>query len=94
MFLGETLASGPLVMPSPIELVMMLFFPLTIAIGLILAWWREGTGGLIALGGLVMFYIINTIGRGGRPPSGPWFALVAAPGALFVAWRLLRRDRS
>jgi hypothetical protein len=51
---------------------------------MVLAWRWEGLGGAITVGSLVALYILMFI-LDGRFPRGPFFALVAAPGALFLA---------
>jgi len=65
-------------------------FPFGMTLGLLLGWWREITGGAIAVGGLLGFYVLEMV-FAGRPPGGPWFALVAAPGFLFLLSGLLSR---
>lgn len=59
------------------------FWPVGVVFGLILAWFREGLGGLITTGCLIAFYLWNVILEG-SPPTGPFFFLVAAPGVLFL----------
>jgi hypothetical protein len=54
-----------------------------ILLGLILAWRWEGLGGTITVGSFALFYL--TWWLSGRSPSGPFFALIAAPGFLFLA---------
>ena len=59
-------------------------------IGLAIAWRWEGLGGGITVGSLLAFYAALRV-MDGRFPRGPWFALVAAPGVLFlVCWWLSR----
>ncbi len=65
------------------DLVAFLFFPLGVGAGLVVAWWRERLGGLIAVGSLVVFYLTLYL-FDGRLPRGPYFLLVAAPGVLFL----------
>jgi len=52
-------------------------------IGLMVGWWREGTGGTISLASLGLFYLRMAI-QEGRVPTGPYFLLLAAPGLLFL----------
>ena len=83
ILVGE-LVSPHAALPSSLrDIVGMLFFPFGVCVGLILAWKREGLGGTIALGSLAAFYITLYIADS-RLPRGPYFALVAAPGALFL----------
>jgi hypothetical protein len=61
-------------------------------LGLILAWRWEGLGGNITVAGFAAFYL--TWWLSGRFPSGPFFALIAAPGFLFlVCWLRTRHEQ-
>ena len=68
----------------------LLFFPIGVMIGMVVAWWKEGVGAAITLGSLVAFYFVwgyllrNHIG-------GLAFITFASPGFLFMLhWLLLR----
>ena len=51
-----------------------------------LAWWKEFEGGVVTVIGLLGFYVWHLVVSGGLP-SGPYFALFALPGVLFlIAW--------
>ena len=69
---------------TPLEILMKLFFPVGVCVGMGIGWRREMAGGWIAVGSLFMFYILNAVFSGDFP-SGPWFLLVSAPGFLFLA---------
>jgi hypothetical protein len=70
-------------MPTASEIVALGFFPIGVAIGLVVAWWREGLGGIITMASLALFYVwMWTIGR---LPHGPYFFLFASPGLMFIA---------
>ena len=59
--------------------------------GFLVAWRREGIGGAISVLSLLGFYLWH-IAVAGRLPHGPFFLLLAAPGALFiVTWLLSQR---
>jgi hypothetical protein len=75
------------------ELAGLLLFPIGVTLGLVLAWRWEFVGGLISIGSLLLFYLAMFMSDG-RFPRGPFFALVAAPGLLFlVVWVIsYRRD--
>jgi hypothetical protein len=91
MFVGSALAEG--FNPAQFafrELVGLLFFPFGVCLGMILAWRREGLGGGMTVGSLLAFYAALRV-MDGRFPRGPWFALVAAPGLLFLVCWLLSR---
>ena len=67
-----------------------LFFPTGICAGMILAWWKEGLGGAITVGSLVIFYGIHFATAGALPRGSAWWVL-AAPGFLFLlCWRRSR----
>ncbi len=71
----------------------LFFFPFGVAVGLVLAWRREGLGGAIAVGSLVAFYL-TLYGFDRRWPRGPYFLLIAAPGLLFMLLAYLERSPS
>ena len=73
------------------EFGLFLCFPLAVCGGMIAAWWREFVGGIVTVAGFVGFYVVHLIASGGFP-RGPWFALLAAPGFLFLALGLLERQ--
>ena len=94
MFIGSGLAEGfnPAQFASR-DLIGLFFFPFGVCLGMIVAWRREGLGGGITVGSLLAFYATLRI-MDGRFPGGPYFALVAAPGILFlVCWLLSRGVR-
>jgi hypothetical protein len=61
----------------------LLFFPLGICVGMILGWWREGIGGSITVGSLLVFYLIHFATAGTLPKGWAWLVF-AAPGLLFL----------
>jgi len=65
------------------EMLGLLFFPLGISIGMVLAWWREGLGGSITVGSLIVFYLIHFATAGTLPKGGAWLVF-SAPGFLFL----------
>ena len=70
------------------DLVLMFFFPFGTCLGMILAWRWEGLGGGITVGSLLAFYAALRI-MDGRFPGGPYFAVLAAPGVLFLlSWAI------
>lgn len=86
---GEGLNPARLTLREGIE---ALFFPLGVGAGLVLAWRREGLGGAITVGSLVIFYLLHAL-LGHGLPRGPWFALIATPGLMFLICRWLMRNR-
>jgi len=73
--------SGP--RPTLQEWVGLLLWPIGVCVGLLLAWYREELGGLLALGCLMAFYVWNLL-RSRHLPQGPFFFLIAAPAFLFL----------
>lgn len=73
---------------SPREVAGHLCF-FAILVGLILAWFREGLGGAMTAAGFTIFYV--TWRATGDRPQGPFLALIAAPGFLFLLYWLLSR---
>lgn len=76
--------------PTLRQAVLMVFFPFGLVGGLVLGWWRETWGGALALASLAAFYVLE-VAMSGRFPGGPYFAILASPGLLFLASGLLRR---
>jgi len=91
MFIGSGLEEGfNLAQFTFRDRVGLFFFPLGVCLGMILAWHWEGLGGGITVGSLLAFYTALRV-MDGRFPRGPYFALVATPGILFLACWLLSR---
>jgi hypothetical protein len=86
LFLGEGLD------PSAItrnEWMGLVFFPIGVVIGMVVAWWKEGLGAAITLGSLAAFYLVW--GWLLRNHIGGWaFVTFASPGFLFLLHWLLR----
>jgi hypothetical protein len=88
-FIGEADFSQP-VRLTPQEWIGVLFFPVGIVVGMIVAWRWEGIGSGIALGSLLAFYLFELVVSGDLP-DGPFFVLFSSPAILFGASWLLRR---
>jgi hypothetical protein len=89
LFIGEGLHPSQV---TRTEWFGLLFFPIGVMAGMIVAWWKEGLGASITVASLLAFYLIygylfrNHIG-------GWWFVTFAAPGFLFLLHWLLLRTR-
>jgi hypothetical protein len=70
------------------EAVALLFFPVGVVVGFVVAWRRELAGGLVTVGSLTLFYLYQFVWGSGRT-AGPYFLLFAAPGFLHLANALL-----
>jgi hypothetical protein len=78
--------------PTSTEWIGLAVFPTGIVVGLLIAFRKEFQGGAIAVLSLVGFYIWH-FAVSGKLDAGPWFALIAAPGFLFVLANLLSKSR-
>ena len=68
---------------SPNEWAGLLFFPLGVMIGMIVAWWKEGWGAAVTLVSLLAFYTVY--GYLLRNHIGGWaFIVLASPGFVFL----------
>ena len=87
IFLGEEFH------PSQISLqewAGLIFFPIGVVAGMIIAWRKEAIGGLMTVASLVSFYLVY--GYLMRNHIGGWYFLAfAAPGFLFLFHWLLDR---
>lgn len=78
---------------GPNEWLGVLFFPIGISVGMILAWWKESLGGSITVGSLLAFYVVHLTTASTFPKGWAWLAF-AAPGFLFLlSSHLSRRSR-
>jgi hypothetical protein len=75
---------------TPRQWAGLLFFPLGVVAGMILAWWREGVGGAVTVGSLLAFYAWHVL-AGGWVPRGSAFIAFSLPGFLFLLYGLLSR---
>lgn len=72
---------------------MVMLFPFCVMLGLVLAWWFERVGGLIAAVSILLFYALHFINYGGLP-GGYVFLLFSAPSVIFICCGHLRaRER-
>ena len=76
--------------PTLPEAALMAFFPFGVMAGMVLGWWKELFGGLLTVVSLATFYVLMVVQRGQFPP-GPYFALFALPGVIFLAAAIARR---
>ena len=91
MFLGEGMQDGlgPFLKLTSREILMTIAFFL-VWLGLILGWWWETAAGLLTVGGMVAFYLLD-YALSGTFPRGPFFAILAAPGVLYLISGLLKK---
>ena len=65
------------------EGVGLLFFPIGVTVGMLLAWHWETAGGAVTVLSLLFFYSVMYADRG-YFPEGIWFMLFALPGLIFL----------
>ena len=84
MLVGNTVSDGigPLFELTLRESLMMAVF-VVVFLGLILGWKWEKLGGWLVVGGMALFYLLD-FAFSGTFPRGPFFALIALPGLLFL----------
>ena len=76
--------------PSRAQWLGLLFFPLGVCAGMIVAWWKEALGGSITVSSLLAFYAVH-FATAERFPAGWAFLAFAAPGFLFLLSWVVRR---
>ena len=74
------------------EWVGLIFFPVGVVVGMIVAWWKEGVGAGITMASLLAFYIVYGFLFGDH--LGGWFILFAVPSFLFLLSWILSRSKS
>lgn len=79
--------------PTLTQWIGVAFFPIGIIIGLVIAFWNDLTGGGLTLLSLIGFYAWHFV-TSGNLAVGPWFALISAPGLLFLLAGLIARRRT
>ena len=65
------------------ELVLFLFFPTGVCLGMALAWRWEGLGGAVTVASLAAFYLVDRL-TSSSFPRGLALVAMASPGFLFL----------
>jgi hypothetical protein len=89
IFVGE--GFNPLKLKGIEPIQMALFW--TACLGMVLAWRWPAAGGALSLGGMILFFAVETAVTG-RLPRGLFLYLMLLPGTLFLLSALLRRRRA
>jgi len=92
LFVGASLFESGVGSMSSGEAIAFAFFPIGLTIGLIIAWWKEGLGGIIATGSIIAFHLIMLIVNS-KPDFVLFIELLAVPGPLFIIYWLLSRKK-
>ena len=80
LFMGEAFRPAEI---SPNEWAGLLFFPIGVMVGMIVAWWKEGLGAAVTVLSLLAFYMVY--GYLLKNHIGGWaFIVFASPGFLFL----------
>jgi len=74
------------------DLVGLAFFPFGLLLGLVLAWRREMSGGIIAVASIALFYIVYGLVINQAIFQGWWFLVLSIPGWLFLLYAVLRHE--
>lgn len=74
------------------DILLLMLFPGGVCLGIVLAWRREGKGGMISVASFLTFYVSMWLSHG-QFPRGPYFALIALPGFLFLTTESWKPDR-
>lgn len=74
------------------EIFGLALFPAGVTLGTVAAWRWHRSGSLVAIGGLMGFYVYN-YGVSGGLPSGPWFVVMVVPALLWL-WLSLLEERA
>jgi hypothetical protein len=88
MLIGEFSSPHSPPPSSARDLSAFALFPIGVCVGIALAWRWELTGSCISVASFLGFYSLLYL-IDGRIPKGPYFALVAVPGFLFLFASLL-----
>lgn len=84
MFLGEGFDPARV---TPHEWISLFFFPFGFVVGMIVAWWREGLGGAIAVISLFAVLFVGDFSSAG----GGFMLICGSPGFLFLLYWFLSR---
>lgn len=83
--IGEGGPPNPWAQPWRVNLELHLM--LAIWLGLLLAWKWEALGGVLVVGGVIAFCLLE-----GRPPNGVFLMMLIASVAYLCAWIMDRRE--
>ena len=79
--------------PTPTEAVGIAFFPIGVAIGLMLGWRQPLAGASVSLISLVGFYVWSYV-VSGRINNGPYFVLFTLPAVFYLIGALTQPIRA
>ncbi len=93
LFVGAHLFGSGIGTMKTSDAIAFAFFPIGLTLGLIVAWWKEGLGGVIATGSIIAFHLTMLFAHG-EPDFVLLIELLAVPGPLFIiCWLLSRKKR-
>jgi hypothetical protein len=94
IFVGESMEKGPNPQPvSPVIVVIFIIWGIALA-GLVVAFWKEGTGGLISIVSFILVYIVNLFNKEAsmRGNLFPLIAFFSIPAILYLIYWKLNND--
>jgi hypothetical protein len=73
------------------ELILSLFFPLMLLTGLVIAWKKELLGGIIAISGTVLFFIVHALIS--ENSQDDWLPVIffSLPAVLFIIYEFIEK---
>jgi glucose-6-phosphate-specific signal transduction histidine kinase len=74
------------------DVVGLVFFPFGLMLGLVLAWRREMSGGIIAVASIALFYLVYGLAINRAIFQGWWFLVLSIPGWVFLLYAVLRHE--
>jgi hypothetical protein len=74
------------------DMVGLIFFPIGLMLGLVLAWRRELAGGLVAVGSMALFFLVYGLVINRAVFMGWWFLILSVPAVLFLAYGIARHE--
>ena len=89
-FVGEGFSPAQV---APKEWVGLVFFPVGVVVGMLVAWRKESWGGGITVLSLFAFYGVYGYWLSGAFPRGWAFVVFSAPGILFLVTALLSQRK-
>ena len=74
------------------DVVGLIFFPVGLMLGLVLAWRRELSGGIVASGSIVLFYLVYGLAINHNVFQGWAILVLSIPAWLFLLYALLGHE--
>lgn len=79
--------------PNPEEWLLLVFFPGSTLVGLLIAWKKAGLGGAINVLGIVVFHILS-FSQNGKWNFTGMIDITAIPGLIFIVFWILTKNKN